>query len=224
MTGAAPNIINRIGGHVRHGTCIALAALVASLCLVAGPATSLAGTPRQATGEDLAVVKKWCQTWERRWDRAFDRWVRAANALHPEQDAWWSPDYDVPMPQCTDPAVWKRCGRFMRKLAYEYNERFAKLRYRMKHPAKPYRYGSWRPLIRYVWDDHDEWTIKMVDRIMGRESNWQPGCITGSFRGLMQCYNGPLDPEQNIRTAHRWWHDARRQGGTGWEPWACTAW
>jgi hypothetical protein len=81
---------------------------------------------------------------------------------------------------------------------------------------------AWLPLARHAgWPAS---TMPMLAVVIHRESNGQPGCITGSYRGLLQIgnYNAPscdlFNPYTNLRVG------AQMFARLGWRPWASTAW
>jgi hypothetical protein len=167
------------------------------------------------------TTQEWCGKWEKRMYNAWDRMTDADQCFYANEQSYWL-EYDVAEEGATD-AEYMELGRLYRKTYYTFQKKFKRLKYRMTHPKGPLCGNVWKPLIRWTWPGHDEWTVATVARIIQRESNGQPNCITGSFRGLMQIYNGDLSPMANLKQAHRWFNDAIRQGGTGWEPWRATA-
>lgn len=97
----------------------------------------------------LESTKESAEMWAARYDRAWDRWAVAYCCWFNKPYVWEEAEIWTPGPAVTDPEEWDTFRRFVRKLAYHYEEEFTPLWEMIAAPG-PRPLHKWRALAQWV--------------------------------------------------------------------------
>lgn len=168
--------------HVGTILCIVIAALIALLLVLSGPALTSAtegpsaspspsatptATPPPVVVPASASLVHWARSWRRAAVRSWTTWNRARWCLSMTQVRFGSPQPR----RSASGAVWLAAGQKWRAMQRDYQARTGRLVYLMKHPGGGGA-ARWLPLAKWVGWPAKAWSELLA--VMTRESGGSP--------------------------------------------------